>query len=192
MGNPYIEKLDAMQYQKALTLRQPLVFIFSDNDNITNQFKEYVLGKLNASANGTDGISYAVVGSEQEEVAKFVHQKTKKDDVLAVCQLVRDTDECVVVPYDLNKSLEDQISRIMRRLTTKAKAKNAVGKVVDQGRRIMRALDNTTLMNTIDNWKITEILGKYYEDHGIGTLICLACAIGVFLAVVILIAMECV
>ena len=56
----------------------------------------------------------------------------------------------------------------------------------------MRALDNTTIMNTIDNWKITNVLGNYYEDHGMGMIIGLACAIGVFLGVIILVAMECV
>lgn len=78
----------------------------------------------------------------------------------------------------------------MGRLSIRAKTKNAIGKVVDQGRRIMRALDNTTVMNAIDNWKITEMLGEYYEDHGIAIILCLACALGVFLGVIILISME--
>ena len=56
----------------------------------------------------------------------------------------------------------------------------------------MRALDNTTLMRTIDNWEITSMLGEYYEDHGMGALIALACAIGAFLGVFILVIMECV
>lgn len=104
MGNPYTEKLNAEQYQKLIMLRRPLVFVFSDNENITAQFKEYVFGKLNIS---TDGINFAVAGSEQEDVVKFVREKSKKNDVLAVCQLVRDSDECVVVSYDLEKPLEE-------------------------------------------------------------------------------------
>lgn len=168
------------------------MFIFSDDNNITALFKEYAFGKLNASPNNSDSWNFATAGTEQQSVTQFIRSETKADNALAVCLLVRETDECIVVPYDPEKSLDEQIQRIVSKLNLKAKFKNALGKVVDQGRTIMRALDNSTVMNIIDNWKITEMLGEYYEDHGMSALICLACALGVLLGVTILAIMGCV
>ena len=69
IGNPYTEKLDAEQYQKLLALHQPLVFVFSDNDSIVAQFKEYAFSKLNVSTSSEDAANFAAAGTEQEDVA---------------------------------------------------------------------------------------------------------------------------
>lgn len=131
IGNPYTEKLDAEQYQKLLALHQPLVFVFSDNDSIVAQFKEYAFSKLNVSTSSEDAANFAAAGTEQEDVAQFIRKETQKNDVLAACQLVRETDECVVVPYDSAKPLDEQIQRILSRLGIKVKYRNAVEAVVD-------------------------------------------------------------